>query len=478
VAPVRAWLIRVHRYLGIALSLLFLAWFVSGIAMIYARDMPRLTPRSRLAHLPPIDFDRVRFTASQAAARVDRAERPGRTTLLSIQGRPAYRFSGPPAATVLADTGDVMKPVGERESVDIAARFAGVAPDRVRYLRRLDIADQWTITQRRQLPLHKIAVEDSAGTELYVSEALGEVVVETTRASRALAWIAAIPHWLYFAPLRLNDGLWRQVILWTSGLGTVSAAIGLVLAFTQYRVAYAGLMRWHYLTGAFFGVFALTWVFSGMLSMEPWDWAGSENPGPSITPALTGGALDLSAFPAIEGPALTAALDGRQPKEIEFRWLRSAPRLVVRDSSTVSVVNPVPLAIASEPPDAWLDIPARIAAANPGVAISESTLIDSYDAYYYDRDRSAPLPVLRILFEDPDRTQAYVDPHLLEVVGRYTRRERLERWLYHGLHSLDFPFWYYSLAWDVVMIALLTGGSVLSAIGVVIGWRRLQRLTR
>src|SRR6185503_5741672 len=156
----------------------------------------RLTPRSRLAHLPPIDFDRIRFTASQAAARAERAERPGPTTLLSIQGRPAYRFSGPPAATVFADTGELMKPVGERESVDIAARFADVVPDRVQYRRRLENADQWTITQRRQLPLHKIAVEDAAGTELYVSEALGEVVVETTRASRALAWIAAIPHWL------------------------------------------------------------------------------------------------------------------------------------------------------------------------------------------------------------------------------------------------------------------------------------------
>ena len=476
-APVRPWLILVHRYLGIALSLLFLAWFVSGIAMIYARDMPRLTPRSRLAHLPPIDFDRVRFTASQAAARVDRAERPGRTTLVSIQGRPAYRFSGPPAATVFADSGDVMKPVGERESVDIAARFADVAPDRVRYLRRLDTADQWTITQRRQVPLLKIAVEDSAGTELYVSEALGEVVVETTRASRALAWIAAIPHWLYFAPLRLNDGLWRQVILWTSGLGSVSAAIGLVLAFTQYRVAYAGLMRWHYLTGAFFGAFALTWVFSGMLSMEPWDWAGSENPGPSITPALTGGTLDLSAFPAIDPSAWRTVLAGHQAKEIEFRWLQSSPRFVVRDVSATLLVGAAPLAVSGGRSETS-EIVSRIAAANPDMAISDSTLIDNYDAYYYDRDRAAPLPVLRIRFADPDLTQAYVDPHLLEVVGRFTRRERLERWLYHGLHSLDFPFWYYSRAWDVVMIALLSGGSVLSAIGVVIGWRRLRRLAR
>ena len=473
-APVRAWLILVHRYLGIALSLLFLIWFVSGIAMIYARDMPRLTPQSRLAHLPPIDLDRIRLTPWQAVARADRLDRPGRTTLLTVRGRPVYRFAGPPAATVFADTGEIMSPVGERESMTIAASFAGLAPDRVRYVRRLETADQWTITQRRQLPLHKIAVGDDAQTELYVSESLGEVIVRTTRASRALAWVAAIPHWLYFAPLRLNDGLWRQVILWTSGLGTLSAAIGLVLLFTQYKVAYAGLMRWHYVTGAFFGAFALTWVFSGLLSMEPWDWAGSENPGPSITPALTGGTLDLSAFPAIDSAAWKAALNGRQAREIEFRWVQNSPTLVVRDGSTTLLVNP-PFSIAS---DAIPDMLARIAAANPGFPIREFARIDSYDAYYYDRDRAAPLPVIRILFEDPDRTQVYIDPHLQEVVGRFTRRERLERWLYHGLHSLDFPFWYYSRAWELGMIALLSGGSVLSAIGVVIGWRRVRRLAR
>lgn len=476
-APVRAWLILVHRYLGIALSLLFLVWFVSGIAMIYARDMPRLTPQSRLAHLPPIDFDRVHLTAWQAVARADRLTRQGRTTLLSIQGRPAYRFSGPPAVTVFADTGDVMNPIGERESVDVAARFAGVAPDRVRYLGHLDAADQWTITQRRQLPLHKIAIDDEARTELYVSERLGEVVVQTTRASRTLAWIAAIPHWLYFAPLRLNDGLWRQVILWTSGLGSLSAAIGLVLVFTQYRVAYAGLMRWHYLTGAFFGVFALTWAFSGLLSMEPLNWAGSENPGPSITPVLTGGTIDLSAFPAVEASAWKSALGGREAKEIDFRWLQNAPKLVVHDGSTTQLFDAAPLANANSALDPS-QIVSRIAEANPDVPVVDHALLDDYDAYYYDRDRSAPLPVIRIRFGDPDRTQAYVDPRLLEVVGRFTRRQRVERWLYHGLHSLDFPFWYYSRAWDVVMIALLSGGSVLSAIGVVIGWRRLRRLVR
>ena len=73
----RRYLILVHRYLGIVLCLLFAMWFLSGIAMIYARDMPRLTAEARLQHLPALDFVRVRFTLDQAAARADLSQASG-----------------------------------------------------------------------------------------------------------------------------------------------------------------------------------------------------------------------------------------------------------------------------------------------------------------------------------------------------------------------------------------------------------------
>src|SRR6185503_16012659 len=140
----------------------------------------------------------------------------------------------------------------------------------------------WTIAQRRQMPLHKFTVDDSARTELYMSPQSGDVVVLTTRASRALAWVAAIPHWLYFTPLRVNDRLWNRVIIWTSGIGCFLALFGIALGITQFKyswplrvsrlsshIPYSGLMRWHYITGVVFGVFTLTWVLRGLLSMEP-----------------------------------------------------------------------------------------------------------------------------------------------------------------------------------------------------------------
>src|SRR5437870_9691839 len=44
VSQFRKWMILIHRYLGIALSPMFVVWFASGIAMMCARGMPGLTP--------------------------------------------------------------------------------------------------------------------------------------------------------------------------------------------------------------------------------------------------------------------------------------------------------------------------------------------------------------------------------------------------------------------------------------------------
>lgn len=56
---------------------------------------------------------------------------------------------------------------------------------------------------------------------------------------------------------------------------------------------------------------------------------------------------------------------------------------------------------------------------------------------------------------------------------------RWNRWLYHGLHSLDCPFLYNRRPlWDIVLIVLSAGGLVLSATTLVPSWRRPARHAR
>ena len=118
------------------------------------------------------------------------------------------------------------------------------------------------------LPAHKFRVADGAGTELYVARRTAEVAMVTTRRSRALAWLGAIPHWFYLPALRADRPLWEAVIVWTSAVGCLLAITGLLLGLTQFRwrrpsrgrsrIPYTGLMWWHYLTGIVFGILTLT----------------------------------------------------------------------------------------------------------------------------------------------------------------------------------------------------------------------------
>ena len=47
----------------------------------------------------------------------------------------------------------------------------------------------------------------------YVSSVTGEVVMQTTRQSRGLAYLGPVPHWLYLPVLRRNGPLWSQVVV-------------------------------------------------------------------------------------------------------------------------------------------------------------------------------------------------------------------------------------------------------------------------
>ena len=59
---------------------------------------------------------------------------------------------------------------------------------------------------------------------------------------------------------------------------------------------------------------------------------------------------------------------------------------------------------------------------------------------------------------------------------RQTTLSRVNRWLYNGLHSLDFPILYRSRpAWDLVLIGLSIGGIALTVVSLTPAARRIAR---
>lgn len=502
-------LVLIHRYLGIALCVLFIMWFVSGIAMMYSRGMPRLSPELRLDRAQEIDFSTVKVSPANAAAGLEGAE-PERAVLMTVLGRPAWRFSGGTAGTVFADDGTPLKEIDATAALAVASQFSRQPESRLMLVDTLAAPDQWTFAQR-QMPQYRIAVDDGGGTELYVSGQTGEITVMTTRGTRALAWVGAIPHWLYFKALRSNGALWSQVVIWASLLGCIVALAGIVLGIVRMRfrkagpkgrvgsiTPYRGWMRWHHITGLVFGVFTLTWVFSGLLSMEPWGLGTSGGrEGGGLREQFATGPAELAQYPLPDPATWSALAEGSTIKEVELVRVQDQPYFLVRtqpgsgkggteqrghqtsfiartDLSQEFLVDATrfELRTDSSTTESLLD---RVLQAWPEAAIAESSLLTEYDAYYYSRDRQAPLPVLRVKMADAENTWLYIDPRMSQLVGRINSTDRVERWLFNALHSLDFPFWYDKRPlWDIVVIFFSLGGILVSTIGLVVGIKRLR----
>jgi hypothetical protein len=480
-------LIQSHRWVGIVLGLASVIWFASGIAMMYSGGMPDVDAQERLERLPVLDVARVRITPAQAGRSA--VTDLGSPVLQMVQGRPAYRFMS--GAVVFADDGKALAPLDEAAAAQIAQQFLGESPP-LRLVERQESADQWTLQRRGVFPLLKYAADDGIGTELYVSAKRAEVVQMSTRRERVLAWISAIPHWLYFKALRQQQALWTRSVIWIAALVCLLTLLGLVLAFTQWRrtrpldlkraIPYRGGMRWHYITGAVFGIFALTWAFSGLLSMEPFAWTKVPELEVPLE-ALSGGNVELASYDGISLVDLPLLAAPRSIKEVTFVRIHgehylemhtTAPGLQKPETGEV-LIDASTMVRRTLPFDAEA-ILAHLRQALPGMPVAEYELLRDYDDYYYSRSMARPLPVLRVKLGDKLKTWLYVDLHNSRLVANVHRYSRIERWLYNGLHSLDFRFWYSKRPlWDVAMITLLLGGLAASSLGIYYGIRRLLR---
>lgn len=502
-------LIVVHRYLGLVFCLIFLIWFASGIVMVYKR-MPEFSADERLVRLPPLDAAAVKLSPAQAFEAAGLQGAPQRVLLTSFQSRPVYRFAFQSGSlTVFADDGSYVENVEADDAVAIAAAMFPESVGTMRYLDSNMEPDQWTITNRFSATgaLHRVALGDAGDTEVYVAEATGEVVMKTDRSSRFWGYAGPVMHWFYFTPLRVTRApLWNDLIVYGSMIGCVLCVLGLVIGVYRFSLSrrfmhgtsatpYVGWLRWHHYAGLLFGVITLTWTFSGLLTMTPWNLFPSAGPTRSQVEAIRGGGMDLARFTLSPADAV-GALRGRfQPKELELTQFLGTPFYAAYERPDVSA-RPHQDAARYAPQD---QAPSRVfvsaesgapalrqgftqdelataaRSAMGGMQPSEVTWLTTYDSYYYDRTGGRHLPALRAKFDDPEGTWLYLDSTDGSIALAEVRGSRAERWLYQGLHSLDFPGLYQSRwAWYPLIIGLSLGGVALSLTSLVIGWRVLR----
>jgi hypothetical protein len=244
-------------------------------------------------------------------------------------------------------------------------------------------------------------------------------------------------------------------------------------------IPYRGWKRWHTIIGLVFGLGAATWAFSGLLSMDPFPTQRTGGPqggrggGPNIVQALRG-RVPLDAFAdKLPADALRQLTD-RRVKELELTSFVGDPVYLATIAAGDTWIVPVKGdAQRGFDPRRITDVLKRSSQASGGAEISTLT---SYDRYYLDRRHGLPLPVLLVRLNDLDRTRLYVDPRTARVVGSYSAGRWMNRWLYHGLHSLNFPWLYdYRPLWDVVVLTFVIGGTALCLTSVVLAWRVLER---
>ena len=501
----RKFAIFCHRWMGVAFCLLFTWWFVSAVFMMYW-DFPAVRGADRLRHAQLLDASRIRVSPEQAYKVLGFDFPPDQVRLAMFDGRPAYWFGAiPDQVIVYADDGTPQDGYPPELNLRTAAAWAG-QPAQQAKLEDIREPDQWTVAGalRDLRPLVKYSWPD--GQQVYVAGASGQVMQYTTRASRLGAWLGPIPHWLYFTPLRKNGELWSRIVIWLSGIGTVMAISGLIVGVLVYSpskryryaggpasIPYSGAKRLHMIFGLFFGIDAGTWAFSGMLSMEPFPKLAAGRPATEmedrISYALRGDSVELAPFSEkLPAAALAAAPATLKVKELELVSVAGRPAYIAFDDRRNSWVVPVrgdPAAVFASDP-----IVDAIGNAVLPAALAEVRIVSRYEAYYVDRNGERPLPVLFVSVAAKGEGRGrqgsggavseaagfYIDPHTAQIVARRNPGGWFNRWLYHGLHSLDFPCLYnHRPAWDIVVLALLAGGTTLCITSAILAWKLVRR---
>ena len=498
-------LILVHRYMGLAFCLVFLVWFASGIVMIFKR-MPEFTAAERLARMPPLDPSAVRLTPQQAFDAAGLDGPPQRVVLTSFLTRPVYRFVFDAGSlSVYADDGAYADTVDSERAVRIAEAMFPDSRGRAVHVEARDTPDQWTIGNRFGATgaLHRVALGDGSAAEIYVAEATGEVVMKTDRDSRFWGYMGPVAHWFYFTPLRAGQApLWANVIVYGSMAACLLCVLGLAIGVYRFSVSrrylrgtaaspYVGWLRWHHYAGLLFGVVTLTWTFSGLLTMTPWNLFPGGGPTRDQVRAIRGDGVAIERFTASPAEVLRMRQARFPPRELELVQFMGAPfyaafqqpgasgrphqdgaRYAPGAARLVRVLVIAAGAPRIHPAFRRDELLAAARAAMPGYPPAEIAWLTDYDAYYYDRTGGRRLPGLRVKFDDPDRTWLYLDPADGSLVLAEVRGSRAERWLYQALHSLDVPGLYQTpWAWYTLIVGLSLGGLALSSTSVVVGWR-------
>jgi len=470
-------LFLIHRYLGIALSLIVVAWCLSGLVMMYVQ-YPALTEEERVAGLAPLELD-------------DCCTLPADFSNIDIEEFSVEMMAGTPVIRLQDYWGEYVLDIRDGQyvaSIDIdtaqaiaaqtAARLGlGDATTLIAAIER----DQWTISgYDRHQPLYLFAASDPRGTQFYVSSTTGALVQMTTFVERIGNWVGSVVHWLYPIVIRQHVYAWSQSIIWLSILGMFLTIVGLYIGIKQLKrrrngrySPYRGFALWHHYAGLIFGVLTLTWLLSGLFSLNPWGLLASRGFIAEVERVraapmqLEDATRSLANVATATLPPGTVRLVGEffDGRLFLTAWNGSGERTRLDGRS----MSPATLTEA--------ELVAAASRLRPDRTIVEQGLIEEDDAYYFSHHVVRPLPTYRVRFDDDERF--YLDATTGQLSYAVDASRRGSRWLFSALHRGDFAAVVRARPiWDIMMWVLMVGVTVGAATGAWLGVERIARALR
>ena len=535
---IKRWILLGHRWLGIGMCLLFFLWFLSGMVMMYVGH-PKLTWQERLEHLSPLEASQPLLSPADAFRQAGihgtvtdlrlanaRAGQPVYIAQVRPDSKPAPDAPRPEPHLVALDarTGALLPPTDPATALASAQAYleqgepshpssssappassprqpsatAQGAPGKPLY-QGITAEDAHTHSKAMDLhrPLHKVLLPDADQTLLYISGTTGEVVRDAPRLERGFNYLGAWLHWLYLFRDTAID--WTDLIIWLSVIGTVATLSGFLSGIIRWRFSRPyrsgsrspfapGALRWHHILGLIFALTTFTWIFSGLMSMNPWDIFEADD---SIIDARRISSPDIQPSHATATPQALLASATTPVRELQWHTLLGKTRVKAIRTHEVppgSADQPVLLSARTGKP--YNLEPERLRSAlftlQPGYP-PRIDILRQDDFYYYSRAEHTmgggrkphPLPIWRVRYDDPNQTWLHIDPTTGQVLNELDSYQRAERWLFALLHSWDWlPLLRNRPLWDIVMLVLAAGGLALSATGIWIAGHRLHIKTR
>ncbi|WP_460241458.1 PepSY domain-containing protein [Aurantivibrio infirmus] len=483
-----------HRYLGIAVGLIMVIWCLSGFVMMYM-PYPGIDKKHELQSLPIINLKNCCDSTSLSSLKLVDINR---FTIEMMSGDPVMRIfaSGFKNPVINLTSGEIVENISQQQADTIAASYIqqmNIDGD-VEHKRRVE-QDQWTVTRfyQRHRPFYFYAANDPEKTQWYISPITGKVIQATTGQQRFWNYLGAIPHWLYPTVLRQHDEVWTQVVIYLSILGIFLTVLGLYLGIRQIRFRkspkslspssvsppsispYRGLMYWHHISGLTIGILILTWVTSGLFSMNPWnmiDFSGGNterNNVQGIPLATSDLERFLDALATVELPEGVVKIEAYTLLGKLYLLMIDKQGFYQRYSGTTISNNHFALSnIGSNE----LESLSRIASA--GREISSAKLLEQEDAYYYSLHGVKELPVYRIILNDEEQTRLYLNAKTGELASHLDKQKRVYRWIFSALHQGDFSgLIRVRPIWDIMMWLGLIGVTFGTVTGTYLGFRRL-----